>query len=163
MGFKRGIIAEILTLFGLISAIFIAIFWYADLSLFLIKQFKWNQALLNIISFILIFIAVIIFFRLLENLLSHITSLLLLNWVNNLGGALFGFIRGTIIVGLLLFLVNFFPLPLEIQYQIKQSVLAEHFLNGIIIVYNSLKEWLPGHFQFEIEFLKERFYQNISA
>lgn len=163
LGFKRGIISEILTLTGLISAIFISIFWYADLSMFLIKQFKWNQALSNILSFIIIFIAVIIFFRLLENVFSHVTSLLLLNWLNNLGGALFGFIRGTIIVGLLLFLLNFIPLPLEIENQIRQSIFAEHFINGLIVVYNSLKEWLPEHFQFEINFLKERLYQNINV
>lgn len=163
LGFKRGIIAEILTLFGLISAIFIAIFWYADLSSFLIKQLKWNQPLSNIVSFILIFIAVIIFFRLLENLLSHITSLLLLNWINNLGGALFGLVRGTIIIGLLLFLINFFPLPLEVEYQISQSILAEPFIDGLIFIYNSLREWLPNHFQFDIDFIKERFYQNISV
>lgn len=152
-----------MTLFGLISAIFIAIFWYADLSSFLIKQFKWNQPLSNILSFILIFVAVIIFFRLLESLLSHITTLLLLNWINNFGGALFGLLRGSIIVGLLLFLINFFPLPLEIEYQIRQSILAEYFIDGLISIYNSLKEWLPNHFQFEIEFIKERFYQNIQS
>ncbi|MDI9596427.1 MAG: CvpA family protein, partial [Atribacterota bacterium] len=86
LGFKRGIIAEVLTLVGLIAAIFIAIFWYADLSSFLMKQFKWNQPLSHILSFILIFIAVIMTFRLFEYLLSHITALLLLNWINNLGG-----------------------------------------------------------------------------
>lgn len=160
---KRGIIAEVLTLFGLISAIFIAIFWYADLSTFLIRQFKWNQPLTNIISFILIFVAVIIFFRLLENILGHITSLLLLNWINNLGGGLFGFLRGTIIVGLLLLLINFIPLPLEIRDQIDQSMLAEYFINGIIIIINTLKEWFPSHLQFEIEFIKERLYQGTNV
>lgn len=163
LGFKRGIIAEILTLVGLISAIFISIFWYANLSMFLIKQFKWNQTLSNVLSFILIFIVVIIFFRLLEEVLTHITALLLLNWINNIGGALFGFIRGIIIVGLLLFLINFIPLPLEIEYQIRQSILAKFFFNGLIIVYNTLKEWLPAHFQFETDFLKERLYQNINV
>ena len=161
LGFKRGIIAEVLTLVGLISAIFISIFWYADLSIFLIKQFKWNQTLSNVLSFILIFIVVIIFFRLLENVLSHVTALLLLNWINNLGGALFGFIRGTIIIALLLFLLNFLPLPLEIEYQIRQSLLADYFINGLVVVYYSLKEWLPGHFQFEFDFLRERLVQNI--
>lgn len=162
MGLKRGIIAEILTLIGLISAIFIAIFWYSDLSIFLLKQFKWNETLSNIISFILIFIIVIIFFRMLENLLSHITALLLLNWINNLGGALFGFIRGSIIVGLLLFFIHFIPLPYEIEYQMGQSIFADYFLNGIIIVYNTLKEWLPAHFHLEINSLKEKLYQNVN-
>ncbi|MDD4764487.1 MAG: CvpA family protein [Atribacterota bacterium] len=155
LGFKRGIIAEVLTLVGLIAVIFIAIFWYADLSSFLMKQFKWNQPLSHILSFILIFIAVIMTFRLFEYLLSHITALLLLNWINNLGGALFGFIRGAIIVGLLLFIVNFIPLPLEINYQIKESIFAEFFLKGLIIVYNSLREWMPNHFQFDMESIKK--------
>jgi len=76
---------------------------------------------------------------------------------------LFGLVRGTIIIGLLLFLLNFFPLPFEIEYQMRQSILAEYFIDGIISIYNSLKEWLPSHFQFEIEFIKERFYQNIKT
>ena len=133
------------------------------MSIFLIKQFKWNQTLSNVLSFILIFITVIIFFRLLENVLSHVTALLLLNWINNLGGALFGFIRGTIIIGLLLLVLNFIPLPLEIEYQIGQSIFAEYFINGLVVVYHSLKEWLPAHFQFEFDFLKERLVQNISV
>ncbi|MDI9596695.1 MAG: CvpA family protein, partial [Atribacterota bacterium] len=76
-------------------------------------------------------------------------------WINNLGGALFGFIRGAIIVGLLLFIVNFIPLPLEINYQIKESIFAEFFLKGLIIVYNSLREWMPNHFQFDMESIKK--------
>jgi len=100
-------------------------------------------------------------FRLIEYLLSHITALLLLNWVNNLGGAVFGFLRGTIIVGLLLFIVNFFPLPLEIRIQIRESILAEFFLKAIIVIYTSLKEWMPNHFQFDIESLKKIIYTNI--
>lgn len=156
LGLKRGIIAEILTLVGLIAAIFISIFWYADLSNFLIRQFKWNIVLSNVLSFVIIFILVIIFFRVLENLLSHITSLLLLNWINNLGGALFGFIRGAIIIGLLLFFLNIIPLPPEIEYHINQSILAGYFLNGLIITYNALSEWLPAHFQFEINMLQKK-------
>lgn len=162
LGLRRGMIAEILTLIGLIAAIFIAIFWYADLSEFLIKQFKWNQTLSNILSFIIIFIAVIMAFRLIEYLISQLTALLLLNWVNNLGGALFGFFRGAIIVGLLLFIINFFPLPLEIKYQIKESTMAEFFLKTLIAIYSSLKEWMPNHFQFDIESLKKIIYTNIN-
>jgi len=98
---------------------------------------------------------VIIFFRVLENLLSHITSLLLLNWINNLGGALFGFIRGAIIIGLLLFFLNIISMPPEIENQINQSILAGYFLNGLVIVYNAIAEWLPGHFQLDINILQK--------
>jgi len=149
-------------LIGLVSAIFISIFWYHDLSVFLIKQFKWNQALSNILSFIIIFIVVILCFRILETILSRIVALLFLNWINNLGGSLFGFIRGAIIVSLLLFLVNFIPLPLEMRIQISDSILAKPLLDSLIITYNSIREWLPGHFQFETEFLREKLYQNIN-
>jgi len=162
LGFKRGIIAEILTLLGLVAAIFVAIFWYADLSAFLIKQFKWNQTLSNVISFILIFILVIIVFRVLENILTRITALLLLNWVNNLGGALFGFMRGALIVSLLIFLINFIPLPLVVRAQFSESMLADILLDSLIVIYNSIREWLPEHFQFDFEILKERLFRNIN-
>ena len=91
----------------------------------------------------------------LETVLSRITDLLLLNWVNNLGGALFGFIRGAIIVSLLSFLLNFIPLPLEIRAQISESVLAKYLLNSLLIVYGHIREWLPANLQFEAEFLRE--------
>ena len=161
LGFKRGVIAELLTLIGLISAIFVSIFWYHDLSVFLIRQFKWNEALSNIVSFIIIFLLVIFCFRILETLLNRIVDMLFLSWINNLGGALFGFIRGAIIVSLLLFLVNFIPLPLEIRVQLSDSVLAKYLLDSVMIIYNSLREWLPEHFQFEAEILKENLYKNI--
>lgn len=139
-----------------------AIFWFHDLSIFLIKQFKWNETLSNIISFIIIFIVVIFCFRILELILSKITALLLLNWINNLGGALFGFIRGAIIVSVLLFLSNFIPLPKEVKIQMTDSQIARYLMNSIIIIYNSLEEWFPEHFQFEFEVLKEKLYQNIN-
>jgi len=160
LGFKRGITAEVLTLLGLVTAIFVAIFWYADLSVFLIKQFKWNQTLSNVISFILIFILVIIVFRVLENILTRITALLLLNWVNNLGGALFGFMRGALIVSLLIFLINFIPLVVRTQF--SESMLADILLDSLIVIYNSIREWLPEHFQFDFEILKERLFRNIN-
>ena len=161
LGFKRGVIAELLTLIGLISAIFVSIFWYHDLSVFLMRQFKWNEALSNIISFIIIFLLVIFCFRILETLLNRIVDMLFLSGINNLGGALFGFIRGAIIVSLLLFLVNFIPLPLEIRVQLSDSLLAKYLLDSVMIIYNSLREWLPEHFQFEAEILRENLYKNI--
>ncbi|MDY0382384.1 MAG: CvpA family protein [Atribacterota bacterium] len=163
LGFKRGVIAELLTLIGLISAIFVSIFWYHDLSVFLIKQFKWNEALSNIISFIIIFLLVIFCFRILETLLNRIVDMLFLSWINNLGGVLFGFLRGAIIASLLLFLVNFIPLPLEIRIQLSDSVLAKYLLDGLIVIYNSLHEWLPEHFQFEAEILRENLFKNIGV
>ena len=129
--------------------------------MFLIRQFKWNEALSNIVSFIIIFLLVIFCFRILETLLNRIVDMLFLSWINNLGGALFGFIRGAIIVSLLLFLVNFIPLPLEIRVQLSDSVLAKYLLDSVMIIYNSLREWLPEHFQFEAEILKENLYKNI--
>nr|ADM95039.1 hypothetical protein [uncultured Atribacterota bacterium] len=95
-------------------------------------------------------------------ILSKITALLLLNWINNLGGALFGFIRGAIIVSVLLFLSNFIPLPKEVKIQMTDSQIARYLMNSIIIIYNSLEEWFPEHFQFEFEVLKEKLYQNIN-
>lgn len=164
LGLKRGIIAELLTLIGLLSAIFVAVYWYADLSSFLIRQFKWSQIISNIFSFIIIFIMVIIIFRVIENILCRICNLLLLNWINNLGGAVFGFIRGTIIIGLLLLILNIMPLPLQLEYQISQSLLSKYFINIIILTYNSIKEWLPLHFQIDIDFLNinEHFFEKIT-
>ena len=87
--------------------------------------------------------------------------MLFLSWINNLGGVLFGFLRGAIIVSLLLSLVNFIPLPLEIRIQLSDSILAKYLLNGLMIIYNSLREWLPEHFQFEAKYLREYLYKNI--
>ncbi len=145
----------------MVLAIFVAIFWYRELSAFLIKQFKWHETISNIISFIVIFILVILCFRILETILSKIVALLFLNWINNLVGAFFGFIRGAIIISLLLFLTNFLPLPSEIRIQISDSILARYLMDSLMIIYNSLREWFPEHFQFEFELLRERLYQNI--
>ena len=149
-----------LTLIGLISALFLAIFWYSDLSLFLIEQFKWHQALSNILSFVIIFIGVILFFRLLEIILSRITALLLLNWINILGGMLFGFIRGVIIVGILFFILNWIPVPEVIQGEMNKSFLAPFFIKGLAFIYESFRDWLPEHFQFDMNLWKEQFYHN---
>lgn len=150
-----------MTLIGLITAIFVSLFWYQNVSSFLITKLQWNETLSNILSFIIIFVLVILSFRILETVLSRITTLLLLNWINNLGGALFGFIRGAIIVSILFFLLNFIPLPLEIRTQISESILAKYILNSVMIIYEYIREWLPVNLQFEGEFLRELLYRNI--
>ncbi len=128
------------------------------------KEFRIDRRLIyfTVFSFIIIFLLVIVLFRALEVILNRIVALLLLSWINNFGGVLFGFARGAIIVSLLLFLVNFIPMPLDIKIQLADSVLAKYLLDGLITIYNSLREWLPEHFQFEIEFLKENLYRNIN-
>ena len=94
IGLKQGLIKAILSMAGLIAGIVLAGIFYQPLSGLL--RFIPNEAVANIIAFILILVGVIIVASLLARLLKAVVSMVMLDWVNHLGGAVFGFLMGAL-------------------------------------------------------------------
>ena len=106
IGLKMGIIRAILSLAGVIIGILLAGYFYAMLAEKL--TFIPQENLAKIAAFAIIFIGIMIIAGILASILEKMISLVLLGWVNNLGGAAFGFLLGAIFCGALLAIwVNF--------------------------------------------------------
>ena len=122
IGLKQGLIKAVLSLVGIIVGVILASNFYDTLANAM--GFIQNKDIANIIAFVLILAVVIIIATLLARLLKSIVKLVMLGWVNNLGGAIFGFIMGAIVMGAILATwVKFFG----------SDMLAESFIAGVLL------------------------------
>ncbi len=161
IGIRRGIIRGIINLIGVITAIFLAIFWFKEVGEYISSHSQISEEIANILGFAIIFLGVYLIARIIEIFLKKILSLLFVSWIDGLGGALFGLIKGSLIVGILLVVITFIPLPVFLKEQLENSFLANRFAVMTIIIYDYLKDWLPLSFQFNTEEFLKKFHLNL--
>ncbi len=161
IGIRRGIIRGIINLIGVITAIFLAIFWFKEVGEYISLHSQLSREIANILGFTLIFLGIYLIARIIEIFLKKIFSLLFVSWIDGMGGASFGLIKGSLIVGILLVIISFIPLPVFIKEQLESSFLANRFAVMTTIVYDYLKDWLPLSIQFNTEEFLEKFHLNL--
>jgi len=161
IGIRRGIIRGIINLIGVVTAIFLAIFWFKEVGEYVSLHSQLSREIANILAFVLIFLGIYLIARIVEMFFKKILSLLFVSWIDGLGGALFGLVKGSLIVGILLVIVTFIPLPIFLKEQLESSFLANRFAVMTTIVYGYLKDWLPLSFQFNTEEFLRKFHLNL--
>ncbi len=123
IGLKRGLIKAALSLAGLIIGVIVAGNLYQPLSRVL--GFIPNEDVANITAFILILVVVMVIAMILARLLKFVASVVMLGWVDHIGGAVFGFLMGAILWSALLAIwVKFFGTEL-----VTESFLAAVLLD----------------------------------
>ena len=100
LGFRTGIIKAVLSLAGLIVGVFLAGRYYLPLSEQL--AFIPQASVAKIVAFAIILVGVMVIAGVLASLLKWAASVVMLGWVNHLGGAVFGLVLGAIFCGALL-------------------------------------------------------------
>ncbi|MEA1939374.1 MAG: CvpA family protein [Candidatus Caldatribacteriota bacterium] len=161
IGMRKGIIAGIINIIGISMAIFLAIFWFGEVGGYIAFHIHTSREVANIIGFVLIFLGICIIAKILELMLKKIFSLLFVSWIDSLGGALFGLIKGSIIVGILLVIASFLPTPAFIKEQLKDSFFANRFAVLTVMVYSFLKDWLPSSLQFNTQEFLRKYHLNL--
>jgi membrane protein required for colicin V production len=145
-GYKKGIIIEVATLVALILGIYAALFFSDYTAGLLTKSFNINKEYLNIIAFIVTFIGVLILVLLLGKMLEKVVNLLLLGFVNKLAGAVFGILKGALLLSILIFLINYFDVNSSI---IKKEARTQS------ILYKNIEPVAPWIYEkFNLEDLK---------
>ena len=100
IGLRIGIIKAVLSLAGLIVGVILAGHFYVPLSEQL--SFISQASIAEIVAFAIILIGVMIIASVLAALLKWTASLVMLGWINRLGGAVFGLVMGAIFCSALL-------------------------------------------------------------
>ena len=97
-GFRNGLIDSLLTVIGTYVALLLSGQFASRIVNFFVDDIK-SQALATAIGYVLIFLAVFIAARILGKMLKTGTKMLLLGWVDKLGGLAFGVVAGALLVG----------------------------------------------------------------
>jgi len=126
LGWRVGIIKAVLSLAGLIVGVILAGRYYVPLSEEL--TFISQAGVARIVAFAIILIGVMIVAALLAWLLKKVISLLMLGWVNRVGGGAFGLILGAIFCSALLAIwVKFLGIEEAITESVLASILLDRF------------------------------------
>jgi membrane protein required for colicin V production len=141
-GLKQGLIKAALSLAGLIIGVILASNFYQQLAGVL--GFISNKDVANVVAFIIILVVVMVIATVLVVLLKATVKVVMLGWVDRLGGAIFGFLMGAIFMGALLAIfVKFFGTGL-----VTESFLAKILLDKFPLVlallpseFNTIREF----------------------
>ena len=139
-GYKEGFIEQISIILGIVVSFYLAIRFYPEIHILLIPYFDLSARLLDFISFSLIFIIFNILIHLLTESLKNIFNILFLKSIDQLAGAFLGFIKGFLIIYLLVLFVNQIPYN-KLRILVDNSIVAEYFLDMTPIIQNSLENF----------------------
>ena len=145
IGLKNGIIKTVLTLAGVIVGVILAGCFYVSLAERL--TFIPQETLARVLAFVIILTVVVVIASITAGVLKWLASIVLLGWVNRLGGALLGLMMGAVFCGALLAIWTKF---LGIADPIAESALATFLLDRFPLAL----ALLPGEFDSVRSFFK---------
>ncbi len=126
--FRAGLIREVVTLASVAVGVVVAGMFYDDLARDVLV-FIDNEKTALIVSFLVLLGAVYLAGQLVAVMLKQAAALLFLGWADHAGGALFGLIKGLIVIQVLLILLVTYP-QLGLKGDIDGSALASVFLDA---------------------------------
>ncbi len=98
-GFKNGLFIELASLIALIAGIFGAIHFSYITGDYLAQHMNWDKQYMNITSFVITFIIIVIAVHYAGKLLTKIADFAMLGFLNKLAGAVFGTLKIAVILG----------------------------------------------------------------
>jgi len=138
--YSAGLIREVITLVAIVVGIVVAGQLYRNLATDVLVFIDNEEAALAI-SFLVLLGAVYLLGQVSAYVLKRAASLLMLGWADRLGGALFGLVKGSIVVEVILILFAAYP-QLHLDDAIADSTLAPFFIDSAPLVLRIL----PGEF-----------------
>ncbi len=126
--FRAGLIREVVTLVSVAVGVIVAGLFYDDLARDVLSFIDDEKTAL-VVSFLVLLGAIILAGQLVAVMLKQAASLLFLGWADHAGGALFGLLKGLIVVEVVLILLVTYP-QLGLQADIDGSAIASLFLDA---------------------------------
>ena len=144
IGLRKGLIKTVLSFAGLLVGVVLAGRLYEPVSR--IFGFLNNDNAAKIIAFVLILALVMVAAFFLARLLKSVVKMVMLGWVDNVGGAIFGFLSGFVLLSAILATwVKLFGSGL-----VTESFIAEVMLDNFPLILGLL----PGDFDVIREFFQ---------
>ena len=107
-GLRNGIIREAFSLVAFIGGIYGAIKLCDMVGQWLGKLINVSSDMMSVISFIVVFIALVLIINWLGNLIAGVVESISLGFIDKLGGIAFGIAKGFLLVGIIILLLDFF-------------------------------------------------------
>ena len=143
-GFRKGFISQVIAIISIIAGVWLSVQFASPVTTWLAQYIQGTEQVLKVVSFALIFIAVIAGLALLGKLIEGTMKLIMLGWLNRLLGVIFSLVKAGLIVGLVI--MAFCSLNNTFQFVseevLNQSVLFPPLKNMAYTVFPYLKDLL---------------------
>lgn len=144
-GFSKGLILSITSLVALFAGIYFSIHFSDWVASWIRTDLNWDGQYVNIASFIITFIAVVVVIQLIGHLFEKVADWAALGVLNRVGGLLLGIVKSALFLGILLFIINSFDTNNKvITQQLRTgSYLYEPLSSVVPTIWPRIKKWLP--------------------
>ncbi len=131
-GFSKGLIVEISTLAALVLGVYAGLHFSYVTADFLRNNFDMTGKYLNISSFIVTFVLVVIIVNLIGRLVSKFMDMIALSFVNRVLGGVLGILKAAVFISFVLFFIQKFDTKETLlTADTKQSSMLYPFINPI--------------------------------
>lgn len=141
-GFMNGLIKEVLSIAGIILAVFLTFRYMDQVSAIIRPLFAPKASFIPFVSGLIIFIGTLAVVNLIAFISKKFLETLKLNFVNRLSGLIFGFLKSGIIVSAILLILAGFNIPS--QQSRKASVTYPYVIYLAPWAYDSVATIFPG-------------------
>lgn len=138
-GFSKGLIAEVASIAALILGIWGAIEFSYVTSDFLTENFQLKTDYLNIISFVVTFVVIVILVHIVGSTVNKMIDTIMLGWINKLAGLVFGLLKSALILSILL--VIFDKIDRDVKILPKEAKIESR-------MYEPIRSLAPSIFPF---------------
>ncbi len=143
-GIMKGFIEQAIALVSLILGAWLAFKFSTVVSGWLQPYFEVSETVLNVISFAVIMVAVVLVLFFLSKILTGVTKLVMLGWLDRLLGLVFALLKAGLLIGIAIILFD----TLNVKFEfVEEKVLDESVLYAPIrdiayVIFPYLKELL---------------------
>jgi len=138
-GFRKGLVSELASLAALILGIWGAIEFSYITTDFLIENFNFETEYLNIISFIITFIVIVILVHVVGSAVNKFIEAAMLGFINKLAGLAFGILRSALILSIIL--IVFDKIDEDVEILSKEAKTESR-------LYEPIRNFAPSLFPF---------------
>ncbi|MCD6234645.1 MAG: CvpA family protein [Candidatus Marinimicrobia bacterium] len=136
----NGLILSSFRLIGLVLGIIIGSNYSVSVGNALFGRFDWNPTLIMALGFVVIFLGVVIISQILANLIRAALNLVLLGWVDKLGGIALGVLKAVIVLSVIFWIFDLMPNNNWVP-KIKQNAKSYELLERVVpVVHKTLIE-----------------------
>ncbi len=126
-GFKKGLVFEIISIVSLVIALFLSKRFSNIAEQYLMNQEIISEKYLGVVSFILLFITIVLVINLIGKIIEKVLKTVHLQFINKIAGAVFGGIKFFLIISVMVFFFDRFNGYMEVinPKSIQQSKLYQ--------------------------------------
>lgn len=144
-GYSFGLIRSVGSFIGTITGIYLASQWYGRVAEYLQPIFFDNANLSKVLCFLLVLALVDVVITIVFYMIHRVIGWLpIIKGLNNIGGSIFGFLKGAISVSIFVYIINLFPIWPFLVNQIESSLVAPHLISVIAKIMPFLPSVMDG-------------------